>query len=468
MEDKLGYINGYINEKGEVEGNQTLEVINTQIYPTIDDNTFRYGLDYNDPNFYYEEDTILGYNIIVMKDDSPLFNNKLKNSAKNFINNYSNIPEIARRDNMLAEFQNYFFKIFDGDFNSDVKNKTYYINKIEGLDNLEKFIVDYEKDTLKITLKEDITMISNYIRELYLNLSYSFKNQRYLIPSNSLRFDMKIKYTDYRKFRIPTDAGNTTSMINENPSAIIYTLHDCNLSLPNSIIPNSLQMAGDTISKTISDLEFEIIYKSVEKEILPLMIPNSLQLNNKKAKIILNSNDVEGGRSVNESSSYSMFKNVSNQKIAEKTNTYNDSGLNRNFEKTLYNNNPVEKSRLDQIVYNAQKALERNVNRAVRDITDVRNSLLNNLIYEISNFVKIPVTFTEDINFNILDIRKLLYDNLQARKVGDIRAEEAEINRKGNVISTNPNNVINDNSINAGVIDVNNNILPPPTNVYIP
>lgn len=255
----------------------------------------------------YEDPTYLIFDIQIDTDHSPLFSKFADDiSALNFMKNYSDsIPEILERLNigitesndMLSEFQNQFLKLFQTTTpnSSDYPNngsKQHYIESISGLDILNKKLINYPEDFITFTVSEDITMLLQYITELYNNLTYSYNTQRQLIPDNLLRFNLKIILSDFRNMKIETnkilslmnsgsniDAFETyEDQINVYKSKMIYILHDCQLNFFESKSFGDGVTRGGFGSSKPSELSkniFKINFKSVSKIMSPLFIDNS-------------------------------------------------------------------------------------------------------------------------------------------------------------------------------------------------
>lgn len=271
--------------------------IRTQTMPTMDEDTFKYAVEISNNDFEFEDPTYLGYDVKIDMDSSPLFNygkgvnNPELNSALDFIKKYGIIEEIGKRETIWKEFVNQILKIFDTDLNSDKmegkKNKSYYIESITGLDKLtNKMVEKYEEDKLTFTLVEDISLRSTYIAELYNNLIYSYKNQRYLIPFNCLRFDLIIRISDIRTFKIPKGDGYYAN--NTTPAYTLYKLHDCNFDFTNSK-PHTDSLSVGGFGKADSEpkpVTFDITYKSVSREFRSPLINNSLAIANKNTAIL--------------------------------------------------------------------------------------------------------------------------------------------------------------------------------------
>jgi hypothetical protein len=275
------------------------------LYPKIDEdvNEFRNVLFRENSIEQYEDPTILGFEIS-FDTDSPffdggtekekmLFNNdplftptklpfiqRQVNSLGYFLQKYGNqlgILEIENRFYYWKEFKEKLFTIFkDETSKQNIYDKPYYINKISGLRNLNKKIIKYGEDKITISLNEDVRMLAMYLSELYNNLVYSYKDKRMMIPENLLRFDMNIKISDMRNFTLPTGKLNPALKEDKNEnfkyeispkSTIMFTLHDCSFDFFDSYnFQDDITMAGYRASMpTQSDLEFNIIYKSVTR-----------------------------------------------------------------------------------------------------------------------------------------------------------------------------------------------------------
>jgi hypothetical protein len=237
-------------------------------------------LGYGDTDFFYEDPFVPEFELY-FKTDSPFFSDNIssKNSLLYFINNYGEIDPTGygSRLDLWNEFKNVFFKIFQSEIKNDVgrnlKNKAYYITKLEGINLLNKKIIKYggtDSDKITITLNEDISMIAWYIAELYNNLVYSYKNQRFMFPENLLRFDLMIKINDVRNFVIPVKDKKTSKIMNEisKKSQIVYTLHDCNFDFFESKnYGDSIEIGGYGGGPNITPqtLSFNIFFKSVTR-----------------------------------------------------------------------------------------------------------------------------------------------------------------------------------------------------------
>jgi len=260
-----------------------------------DTDTFKKGLKsnsteggYGQTDFWYEDPFVPSFEIF-FDDESAFFNTKrnVTNSLQYFIGNYGLTLDdnYIKRYNMWKEFQNVFFKIFEKgterNKNRNRKNKAYYISKVAGLNNLNKKIISFGEDKLTITLNEDVSMIAWYLSELYNNLVYSYKNQRYMFPENVIRFNMDVKINDIRNYQIPqsNNENSPTSNVNINypnkniknviapKSNVVYTLHDCTFNFfESSNHLDDIEIGGyNAPSYAPQSLSFEIFYKSVTR-----------------------------------------------------------------------------------------------------------------------------------------------------------------------------------------------------------
>ena len=290
----FGYVQGYleVDENGilkqpkTINKDGTLQIIGNKDQTTTFNQDYAYDLEqhnirqtdaeetflYNTDD--YEDPTYLGFEVLFLSNESPLFNYDngnigVKNSALQFIQKYSNIPEIAQREKILILFLQSLKDIFSISMDSSLghkntKNKKHYVETIIGLEKLNNKMVEYEKNLITITLTEDVSLRTYYLAELYNNLIYSYKNQRKLIPDNCLRFDMIIKINDIRAFKFHT---NNQNKVIDTKTYIMYKLHDCNFDFVESQShKQAITMAGQSKFDTAANnLNLKISYKSISK-----------------------------------------------------------------------------------------------------------------------------------------------------------------------------------------------------------
>ena len=228
----------------------------------------------------YEDPTYLGYEIMILSDESPLFNYDTEdstsyNSAYAFIEKYGDISEITNRKELLSRLLKELKEIFSISTNPNLSNSSrrHYIEMITGLNKLTSKIVNYEKDLIEITLTEDITLRTQYLVDLYNNLIYDYKNKRNMIPENLLRFNLLIKITDIRdfkdiKFDNNGDAREFFTDELKGGTYSLYKLHDCNFDFVNSQThEDSISMAGFNKFNmgNMNNTKVNIKYKSISK-----------------------------------------------------------------------------------------------------------------------------------------------------------------------------------------------------------
>lgn len=239
----------------------------------IETDFFKRGLyeefNYKSSNTFYEDPLLPSFEVMFDR-DSPLFTDNME-GINVFLKNYQNVDEnYAQRELMLIEFKKMIFQIFN-DFlksneNRNIKNKSYYVTKINGLENLNKKFIKYGEDKITITLNEDVSMIAWYISELYNNLIYSYKYKKYMFPENVLKFTTIIKINDIRNFQIPTYDKRRYKP--SKKSTIYYKLEDCNFIFTESRNHGNDIIRGGysaPIPSTPSELSFDIIFKSVSR-----------------------------------------------------------------------------------------------------------------------------------------------------------------------------------------------------------
>jgi hypothetical protein len=259
---------------------------------------------YRQTDFWYEDPFLPSFEIY-FNEDSPLFvgddsmeERPTPNSLKRFMLSYIGIdPDgYQSRFNLWKEFKKVFFKIFDKEIERGKNIKPYYIAKLSGLDNLNKKMIKYGEDKITITLNEDVAMFSYYLSELYNNLVYSYRNQRFAFPENVMRFECTIKINDIRKFQVPESSNSSapTNPSNEEKideknlkyvisdgSYILYKLHDCNFNFFESRnYQNDLEIGGysSSIPNQPQSLSFDIFFKSVTRSSIYPLIDKSLSI----------------------------------------------------------------------------------------------------------------------------------------------------------------------------------------------
>ncbi|MCK9416536.1 hypothetical protein M0Q97_07765 [Candidatus Dojkabacteria bacterium] len=405
-----------------------------------DENNFRY----NTASFY-EDPTYLGYNIKIDMDSSPLFNygdnidTQKPSSALNFIKRYSNIPDIANREPIWNEFVTKFTDFFGNSLFSNPMRKSHYIESITGLEKLTQKFVKYREDKLTIQLTEDVSLRSSYLAELYNNLCYSYKEQRYLIPENCLRFDMMIEITDIRSFKILNpnfngDPNDSRFIINNDPPRIIYTLHDCNLDFfASSSFDDSIALAGynSKMNTTPSILKFDIIYKSISKEFRSTLIPNSFQITNKTDKLINDPlskiglfSDIKSNKQIEEQEEQEIFSNFQTESEIDKNLSIDD--IEKNLKTSYKRKNEylgyMGLTYKGELLNTLKGIVKENIVDYANDLKDRFNNIRGTLINEALRQVREPFQMPEIYPDNVYnpDFRKLSLENFGRNLGSDI------------------------------------------------
>ena len=193
--------------------------------------------------------------------------------VKYFLNKYGQYDsEIRDASFLYDEFiktLKLIFPLFSSK-NIESGSKRHYINAINGLDNLNKPMINYPEDKIIFKLSEDITMLVQYLSELYSNLTYSFSTNRQLIPSNLLLFNMYIILSDVRDMEkgLKKVGSNYAHEISEDKSKFIYILHDCELNFFSSKLHGDEVVVGGYSSgptTTPSTVNINMNFKSYSR-----------------------------------------------------------------------------------------------------------------------------------------------------------------------------------------------------------
>ena len=263
-------------------------------WPTDSLRNFLYNVDnesMSEANDKYQDPTWLGFEVMIISDESPLYGYGFGSSRSNsstvykFLDKYgkdyeSGIPEMVERKEIYLRFIKQLMQYFSVSSNSDehiIYNKRHYIEMISGLDKLTSKMVKYEDDFIEIQINEDISLRAQYMIDLYNNLVYDYKNKRNMIPENLTRFNMYIKIKDIRPIKIqnPTyDPDNNPDRevfqdaLGGGETYTLYKLYDCNFDFSDSQThEGTIQMAGWS-SFNVSNMnntKFKIKYKSISK-----------------------------------------------------------------------------------------------------------------------------------------------------------------------------------------------------------
>jgi hypothetical protein len=232
-----------------------LQVIDGKV---IGSSNFNTPYENNDPVFF-------GFELIIDGVSSPLLNG----SVEDFIEQFSNISEIASKKNVMIDFKLQFEKLFkvkgtpkqvpntqltqsinipneantpsQASYYQPGKKSylSYYIKKIGGLEllmigntsNKKKYLTNYREDVIKLTFSEDVSLTFGTLQHLYKLLYWSKPNGKNLIMENLLRFNCDIVISEcrnYQRVRKAIDTGDLET-IKENLSRHIYSLKECQL-----------------------------------------------------------------------------------------------------------------------------------------------------------------------------------------------------------------------------------------------
>lgn len=252
--------------------------------------------------FEHNDPVMFGFEIVFDDITSPLLNG----SILDFINNYSNVNEIAARRPVYEDFKNQFIKFFrtlstvridsellqvtklrksgypesEGkhDINQDERNKksylNYYLKKIDGLDKLierntpdaKKYLQEYNKDIITLTFDEDLTLNFGTLARLYKLLYWSKPNGKAMIPDNLLRFNCSIYISEVRNYNRVRKAisGDNQSIgdleiIKDNVSRYKYDLTECQFYF--DTVPHDASIDMGSIKTWASSATLKFDYK---------------------------------------------------------------------------------------------------------------------------------------------------------------------------------------------------------------
>jgi hypothetical protein len=353
-------------------------------------------------NIKYQDPTYLGYEILLITDESPLFNydrdiNTLtRQSAQSFISKYGDLPDINNRAELLSEFQEQLKEIFlaSTDINLTKLSRRHYVEMITGLDKLNEKIVKYGEDLIEITLTEDVSLRTQYLIELYNNLIYDYKNKRNIIPENLLRFNMIIKIEDIRDFKI------NNKIINNRDSGtfLVYKLNDCNFDFSASQShEDSINLAGfNPFSQSnMNNAKFTIKYKSIEKIYESSLInETSIQLNNQKIESLVSDFD------------NSIYFQVNKKDLSKPRNYITQ-------KKTPRKRQHKQNAYLNIIKDNAKEAAAGLKNK----FNEIRGGLLTDIIEEVHDLTTLPDKLG---NVYSTDFRQLSIQNFATGLANDL------------------------------------------------
>lgn len=231
-----------------------------------------------------EDPTMLGFDFIIDRVTSPLFNG----AVRDFITNFSDISEVNSRLSIYEDFINQFNKFFyfnssdlggtEVGINKNTSNvssvktntkKAYYLKQISGLNRLmeqntstefKKSFVAYNTDKIKLTLMEDVSQSMGRLSSLYKALSWSRLNGKQVIPPNLLRFNVDIVISEVRNFNRIIKADDVLKVYSDLISRYTYTLYDCQFFFPDMPHGDILNMEVSN-GATLKDYSIEFDYK---------------------------------------------------------------------------------------------------------------------------------------------------------------------------------------------------------------
>lgn len=439
-------------------GNIPIETINT--LPSVTEENFKFG------NVDFEDPTYLTFDIIMYTRQRALWDDGVGYGANVFLNRYSQLPRYKEKIEILKEFRKQLKTLFFTSDDEDIENlfnnnKFYYINTISGLKNLKKPIINYNEDRLTVTMNEDIKMKSEYIAELYNQLSYDYYNKREAIPESCLRFDMALIISDIRKFKISNSDNSSYENLNKsNVSREIFMLRDCNFDFSESYnIEEQITQSGfDASSINNSKLDFKIKFKSTERvlfadlfneiggyDALPLPTHN-----------IIYQNEGKDGRHEEAYYRYKhelLYKSVKKDKRGEEEdpNNYkynkklksNRSTLNINdedLENMKSQRENTKEKRKEFEGYNSTDTLYNNDGSYFGDLLNTtKGKVFDTAGKTLTNYKnKLLQKGREKISEGLKNSEDLLYESLEQKSWGDYLSNP-DIGYPHNVYSSNPN-----------------------------
>lgn len=261
-------------------------VVNTPSKKTVSDKTPTIF------NVQAGENPDVNYVPIDIKGDSYNSNNTnsslgIRNSALEFITNYKDQHiELGYAEAYLSEFAKICSTIFVSpettkDYNL-TKYKNSYIYEIKGLNKLDNLFVEYEEDnkkheSLELLIGEDIRMYVNRMAFLYRNLTISYNMGKKLIPENRLRFNLYIKISDIRNYTSDSSNENYVNSVREGYSRVIYELKDCEFLFDETITPDTITLGGfGDVNTKFADLKLRIKYRKVNRIFYSEFFDNNL------------------------------------------------------------------------------------------------------------------------------------------------------------------------------------------------
>lgn len=421
----------------------------------------------------FEDPTFLTFDIIMYLDQRALWDSRVGYGVDVFLERYQGISERQLwRKRVLQEFRNQIKTLFytsDDNYGDEnlINKKSYYINKIQGLQNLKKPIIKYRDDKITITLSEDLKMKAEYIAELYNNLSYDYLFKREAVPESCLRFDMAIVISDIRRFKQIINTfqnnqvdseqtstpksdlvngnqniygkivGNTDGkidvslpsyqvikeMINKsNVSRQVYIIRDCTFDFSKSQnVNNEISQGGFNASadSNPSSLEFDIYYKSAERTFFADLFKSSM--NGQGGNLTLPTHNlIYSGEEGNQEAYYRdkheniLFRRTEYKKqglakvetpVPGKTEDQKGEENKRTFFGGL-----IEKTK-DKMIDSVNKNINNLKDKTLQEFREFRGELLNTLLQELRNTTQVPAIQPDNVydpDFNRLTLENFI------------------------------------------------------------
>jgi hypothetical protein len=273
---------------------------------------------FKESDFENQDPVIYGFEIIIDAVSSPLLNGSIDDFLD--LPMLSSVSELQARKIVYYDFKTQFVKLFKtkgkvnlndakrppyvlmsdantstNDLNtyanSDIQSGddirrggkvaylSHYLQKIDGLGKLveantpseNKYLVDYGKDTIKLSFFEDVTGTLSSLAHLYKMLYWSRPNGKGMIPENLLRFNCDIIVSECRNFnriRKAVDSNNVATglqVIKDNVSRHIYSLKECQFYFTNMPHDDSIDM-GNITPYSLYEVNFDFKYSTSKYE----------------------------------------------------------------------------------------------------------------------------------------------------------------------------------------------------------
>ena len=280
-------------------GLQVIDELNPIENPINGESNLRLDL-FNSTPFENNDPVIFGFDIIIDSVSSPLLNG----SVIDFLNQYTNVDELAVRIPVYEDFKQQFIKFFKTkstvriDTEQTTMSRTnansaavdsqkgifqrgkkaymnYYIQKIGGLQNLIetnkpgtfKYLADYRKDVITLDFLEDVSLSLGTLSHLYKLLYWSKPNGKAMIPENLLRFNCDIIVSETRNFNRVRKAVETgdIEVIKDNVARHVYSLRECQFFFDQSPHPGDIDMGNISVYGNTT-VQFDYKYSTVKFE----------------------------------------------------------------------------------------------------------------------------------------------------------------------------------------------------------